>query len=77
MTDTRRVCDLSAGELLEAALDTLAVLGYPDGAQTFVLHADVARSGSVVRKLEPGMVRPLGATLGRRALHGLRPPEAA
>lgn len=72
MTDTRRVCDLSAGELLEAALEATSGLGWTRSAWVLELHA----IDGVVRKLEarPVAERPVAFTLGRHALLDLHRP---
>lgn len=64
MTDTRRVCDLTAAELLDAAWVQLATLGVTRGAWSVRAYIVDGRT----RSIRPKVAGERPATIGRRQL---------
>jgi hypothetical protein len=67
VTDTRRVCDLTAGELLDAAWAQLAGIGVTAGAWSVRAYVVDGHTRSI--QPEPGGGRPV--TIGRGELERL------
>lgn len=67
MTDTRRVCDLTAAELLEAGFAHFEALGWTRGLWRIETLLDSGR----VRRVEPEIAGERPVTLGRGELDRL------
>lgn len=69
LTDTRRVCDLTPVELLEAALTKCGVFGWANGRWVLELHAN----DGWVRRVVPTQLEevPIRVVVGRHQLQGI------
>jgi hypothetical protein len=73
MSDVRRVCDLNAAELLEAALVAAADFGWASGRWVFEIHAN----DGFVRRMVPTRIEdvPIRVVVGRRQLEHVQAGE--